>query len=98
MDGIWTTSQHKDESQRHTVDWDGELASGETISSSSWEASGVTVTGAGNGSTTTYATVTGTNGTATNTVVTTGGAVARTLVRKLRFISPDEDRPARHYV
>lgn len=81
-DGIPFVCQHEDEVKTHTIDWSDSLASGETISSSSWDSGGVTLSGATSGTTSTTVTVTGTDGFAENTVVT---SASRTLVQALRF-------------
>lgn len=93
IDGWPTISKHADESWRHTIDWSDELASGETISTSTWESGGVTLSAAGTTSTTSYVTVTGT-GYAKNTVVTTGVTPARTLVRFANFAGVQDSAPA----
>lgn len=87
LDRVWTTSQHREETKSHTFDWADDLASGETISSSSWSASGVTTSSPSSSTTTTTVLVTGTNGALKNTVVTSAG---QTLVLNLRFVGVPE--------
>lgn len=81
-DGIHTYQQVNDETKPYTVDYSGDLGSGETISTSAWDTSGLSSSGAANTSTTTSITITGTNAEIENTVTTSTG---RTLERKFRL-------------
>lgn len=87
INGVPTTSKHKDEILLLTVDVSESVASGETVSSASWSDSGVTTSSRNTTSTTVYANVTGTNGGTTVTITLSTG---RKLVRGFRFIDvPD---------
>jgi hypothetical protein len=86
IDGVLATSQHADGVSYHTFDYADHLDGGETISTSAWESSGVTTANAAATTTTTSIKVTGSDGYVKNTLVTTGGAVARTLIYLYRFV------------
>lgn len=79
-DGIPVIVHHPDEVNSYVVDWTDELGS-ETISTSAWTASGVTVSSAAISGTTTTANIKAT-GSVENKITTSGG---RTLVQLLRF-------------
>jgi hypothetical protein len=81
---VWT-SKTADEVLSVPIDWTDRLASGETISSSSWEASGVTTSGASLATPVATVKVTGTDGYVINTVVTSAG---QTLQRRRDFVAP----------
>lgn len=84
-DGTVWTSKSEDEVLSVPIDWTDALDSGETVSSSSWAASGVTASGASLATPIATVKVSGTNGSLTNTVVTSAG---RTLERVRKFVAP----------
>lgn len=84
-DGVPFTTKTADEVLTVPIDWTDRLASGETISSSSWEASGVTTSGASLATPVATVKVTGTSGYVVNTVVTSAG---QTFQRTRRFVAP----------
>ena len=81
-DGILTIPKHHDSTEIYTLDWSDLLDPSETISSSSFTADGVTVSGAALTTPKTTITVADSGGSLTNTVVTSLG---KTLVQNLRF-------------
>lgn len=94
--GLPTIAQHKDDVRVHNIDWSNHptILAGDTISTSSWEGSGVTLSGASLSSAVTSVTVAGTDGTAKNTVVTAAG---ETLIRTLKFIGTPVRQPVDDY-
>jgi hypothetical protein len=84
-DGVPTITKTEDEVLSVPIDWTDRLASGETISTSTWTASGVTTSGAAETSQVTTIKVTGTNGYVINTVTTSAG---QTLERRRNFVAP----------
>lgn len=86
MDGVPTTSKREEEIKSYTVDLADTLATGETISSVSHTASGITVNSSSNSTTTYSAVITGTGGELKSTITTSS---SRKLVRLLRFLAID---------
>jgi len=86
-DDLPTTSKHTDDTIPYTLDYSDMLNSGETISTSTWEADGPTLTsgsiasGLGGSSKAAQITVNG-HGKAKNTIVTSS---SRTIVRSYRW-------------
>lgn len=92
-DGILTTAQHENETRTRTFDYSDLLQSlgGVTISSSAWEASGVTTSSPSATTTATTVTVAGTNGYVKNTLTLSNG---NTHVATYRFrAKPQESEP-----
>lgn len=89
QDGIPVISKHADAVERVRVDWSDQMLpdteAPEEVETSSWTASGVTLTDPSilDGDNIVQVFVSGTDGTATNTVVT---SYARTLVQVFRFV------------
>lgn len=86
-DGVLTTTQREDETETYVFDYADRLDSGVTISTSAWEANGVTTSGASATTTTTTITVAGTNGDLVNKLTLSNSNV---LEFKYRFTSPVE--------
>ena len=84
-DGVWTTSKDSDAVLDYAFDFTHSLDSGETISSISWSASGVTISSESNTTTTAEIRVTGT-GEATATITTSAG---REITPRLRWLPTD---------
>lgn len=84
FDGVLTTPKKHDETNSYSFDWTDRLHD-ETISTSTWEADGITVNNSANTTTTTTVSVTG-SGEAKNTIVT---SASRTLIEKFRWIGVD---------
>jgi hypothetical protein len=81
-DGWPVFVRHKDTVAPIAIDWTDKLDSGETVSTSSWEAHGVTASSASLVSPVATVTVTGTDGWVKNTVVT---SASRTLIQIAKF-------------
>lgn len=96
VEGVLTTTQHVDETRYYTFDYSRQMDSSETISTSTWESSGVTTANTTSTSTTASVKVTGTGGYIKNTLVTTGGTVARTLVYLYRILAAPVGRQERY--
>ncbi len=80
-DGVKTYPVHSDDVDLYTINWAKALATGETISTSTWVADGPTASSPGNTTTTTYTKATG-SGDLENTITTSAG---RTLVKSIRL-------------
>ena len=81
-DGITTYPKTADSVQVYTIDW-ADVLGGETIDTSTWTASGVTMSGEGTTGTTVFVTVTGTDGYVINKTVTNTGKLHEKLMRFL---------------
>lgn len=84
-DGVPATVKTEDEVVAIVLDWTDLLASGETISTSTWVDNGVTTSSRAIASLTTTCNVTGADGETENTIVTSS---SRTLQRVVRFYAP----------
>lgn len=93
-DGVWTTSKHTDEVKPYSFDYTDVLNSGETISTSSWDANGVTTSSPALATPVATVTVTGTDGSLQNTLVT---SASRTLVYTYRFVGVPTGAGSRDY-
>jgi VCBS repeat-containing protein len=98
--GMPATTKRKNEVKSYAIDFRGEMETGETISTKTVTASGVTVsassitTGVDGTNTTVSITVTGSEGTVTVKVVTSS---SRTLEKKVRFMEPSNGTVRRDY-
>lgn len=81
VDGVKAYPVNRDDVDVYTIDWSKILATGETVSTSTWAADGPSTSLPGNTTTTAYVTATG-EGDLKNTIVT---SAARTLVRSIRL-------------
>lgn len=81
-DKVRETVKHDDSVRTYTINYTNMLASGETISSVSHDANGVTLSGTSNTTTAWTYRVTGTGGSVTTTVTT---SASRTLIDQRRF-------------
>ena len=93
-DGVPSRIQHRDEVRLATIDWTGASGYSGTISTSTWESGGVTLSGSSTSGDTTYTTVTGTGGWARNTMTDSN---SRIFVRDLRFYAPASGRNTDDY-
>lgn len=82
-DGVDSIGKDSGSKESYTIDWADDLSTGETISTSLWECSGVTSTSPSNTTTTATTWITESSGYATNEVTTSTG---RTLRKTLRFV------------
>lgn len=92
-EGVWSTSKHRDETKTYSIDWTDALASGETVSSVAYEASGVTTSGA---SLATPVSSVKVNGVGSMKVTATTSA-SRILVKTLRFYAEPLHRRVNDY-
>lgn len=81
QDGVLSWHKDRDSVLSYTLDW-ADILAGDTISTSNWEADGVTVDSSANDTTSATVTVSLSGGTVKNTIVTAAGM---TMVRRIRF-------------
>lgn len=92
-DGFLCWPKSEDSTEELVLNWSDQLGS-DTISTSTWEAKGVTLSSESNTTTTATVFVTGASGRVTNTIVTAAG---ETLVRRIRIMARDDDQVRRGY-
>jgi hypothetical protein len=93
-DRVLSRIQHEGETRLLTLEWSGRAEFSGTISTSTWESGGITLSGAGTSGTTTYATIAGTSGWARNTLTDSAG---RIFVEDRRFHAPPSGRASDDY-